>query len=71
MTLAGFGAVIGLAGAYLATRALATQLFGISRLDPMTHLGVILLLLGVSLIACFVPAWRASRIDPSVALRAD
>ncbi len=71
MMLVGFGTGIGLTGATLATQALLTLLFGISRLDPMTHLIVILLLLGVSMIACCVPAWRASRIDSSVALRTD
>jgi putative ABC transport system permease protein len=71
MTLTGLGAVIGLSGAVAASRALFTLLFGVSRLDPMTYLGVIALLLGVSLIACWVPAWRAAKVDPSITLRAE
>jgi putative ABC transport system permease protein len=69
MMLAGFGAVIGLIGAALASEAIAAMLFGISRFDPLTYLGVLLLLVVVSAIACTVPAWRAAKIDPTVALR--
>jgi putative ABC transport system permease protein len=47
-------------------RAIVALLFGVSRLDPLTYLGVIALLLGVSGIACWVPAWRAARVDPSI-----
>jgi len=71
MTLTGLGAAIGLGGAALATQALVTLLFGVSRLDPLTYLGVIALLAGVSAIACAAPAWRASRVDPSITLRAE
>jgi predicted permease len=71
MAGAGLGAVIGLSGALVATRAIVTLLFGVSRLDPMTYLGVSALLLGVSAIACWVPAWRAARVDPMVALRCE
>ena len=45
------------------------MLFGVSRLDPVTYLGMIALLAGVSVVACSVPAWRAMRVDPMVALR--
>jgi len=69
MTLAGFGAAIGLVGAALASQAIAAMLFGVSRLDPITYSGVILLLAVVSAVACGVPAWRAAKIDPMVALR--
>jgi putative ABC transport system permease protein len=69
LTLTGLGVVIGLLGAVAAGQALTAMLFGISRLDPITYLGVIVLLGGVSVISCSVPAWRASRIDPMVALR--
>jgi len=69
MTLAGLGAALGLMGAALASQAIAAMLFGVSRLDPVTYLGVILLLAAVSAVACSVPAWRAARIDPMVALR--
>jgi putative ABC transport system permease protein len=71
MTLAAAGTSIGLGAAVLATRAIATLLFGVSRLDPITYLGVATLLLGVSGIACWVPAWRAARVDPAVTLRAE
>jgi putative ABC transport system permease protein len=71
MLLTGLGVAIGLGGAVLASDALITLLFGISRLDPITYSGVIALLAGVSLIACSVPAWRAARVDPSTTLRAE
>lgn len=71
MTLTGLGVVIGLAGAVVATQVIVTLLFGISRLDPTTYLGVIALLAGVSVLACWVPAWRAARVDPSITLRAE
>ena len=69
MTLTSLGAVLGLFGAAAATQALAAMLFGISRFDPLTYVGVVLLLAVVSIIACALPAWRAARIDPMVALR--
>jgi len=71
MTLTGLGVVVGLAGAALASRALITLLFGVSQLDPVTYLGVIALLFAVSGIACWVPAWRAARVDPAITLRAE
>ncbi|MBZ5622248.1 MAG: ABC transporter permease [Acidobacteriia bacterium] len=71
MTLTGLGVVIGLGAAGVASHALVALLFGISRLDPTTYLGVIALLLGVSGVACWVPAWRAARVDPSITLRAE
>jgi ABC-type antimicrobial peptide transport system permease subunit len=60
-----------LAGAVAASQALVSLLFGVQRLDPATYLGVIALLVGVSGVACSVPAWRAARVDPSIALRAE
>ncbi len=71
MTLTSLGIVLGLAGAVVATQALVTLLFGISRLDPATYVGVIALLVGVAGIACWVPAWRAARVDPAITLRAE
>jgi putative ABC transport system permease protein len=71
MTLTVLGVVIGLSGAALASQALVSLLFGVSRLDPVTYLGVIALLAGVSVIACWVPAWRAAHVDPSITLRAE
>jgi putative ABC transport system permease protein len=71
MTLTGVGVLIGLTGAVAATQAIITLLFGVSRLDPITYAGVIALLLGVSGIACWIPAWRAARVDPAITLRAE
>jgi putative ABC transport system permease protein len=71
MALTGLGVVIGLSGAVAASRALVSLLFGVSRLDPLTYLGVIALLASVAAIACGVPAWRAARVDPATTLRAE
>ena len=61
----------GLVGAVIASQSVPTLLFGISQLDLVTYAGVIALLVGVSLIACGVPALRAARVDPLVALRCE
>jgi ABC-type antimicrobial peptide transport system permease subunit len=71
LTLTGLGVVIGLTGAVTATQALVTLLFAVSSLDPITYLGVIALLMGVSVIACWLPARRAASVDPSITLRAE
>jgi putative ABC transport system permease protein len=71
MKLAVFGVVIGLVGAALASQTLVTLLFGVSRLDPFTYLGVIIVLLTVAGIACWIPASRAARVDPAITLRAE
>ncbi len=71
MTLTALGVVIGLMASFAATQAIATLLFGISRLDLVTYIGVIALLLGVASVACWVPAWRASQVDPSITLRSE
>jgi putative ABC transport system permease protein len=70
MALTAAGVVIGLIGAAAASRVIVTLLFGVSRLDPLTYLSVVGVLLGVSGIACWVPAWRAARVDPAITLRA-
>ncbi len=71
MKLTLIGVACGLAGAMAATRGLVTLLFGVTRLDPVTYVGVITLLVTVSAVACWMPAWRAARIDPSITLRAE
>jgi putative ABC transport system permease protein len=67
--MAGLGAVIGLALSFGATRALSTFLFGVSAFDPMVFGGVTASLIGAAVIATLVPARRATRVDPLVALR--
>lgn len=69
MTLTVLGIGIGAVGAIVASQTLTSLLFGVSRLDPLTYLAVIALLVAVAVIACGIPAWRAARIDPIVALR--
>jgi ABC-type antimicrobial peptide transport system permease subunit len=69
--LTGSGVVVGLLGAVVASSAIATMLFGVSRLDAVTYSGVIVILCWVSLLACLVPAWRAVRIDPASTLRSE
>ena len=71
LTLTAIGVAIGLAAAVAASRALTSLLFGISPLDPITYAGVIALLAAVSAGACGLPAWKAARVDPSIALRAE
>jgi ABC-type antimicrobial peptide transport system permease subunit len=69
MQLVGVGVVIGLAAAFGLTRLLAGLLFGVKAGDPLTFGAVAIILTAVALLAAFVPAQRATRIDPILALR--
>ncbi len=71
MRTAAAGIVAGIAGALALTRAMATLLFGVSATDPATFAGIALLLATISALACFIPARRATRVDPIVALRCE
>jgi predicted permease len=71
LVLAAAGAVLGLGGAAALTRLLRSQLYGIQAADPATFAEVTALLVLVALAACIVPAWRAARVDPVVALRSE
>ena len=68
MTLAIIGIVVGLAGAFALTRIISGLLFGVGASDPLTFIAISLLLIFVSLIACYLPARRAARLSPTVAL---
>jgi putative ABC transport system permease protein len=71
MKLALFGLVIGLCGALAITRFLKTLLFGVSATDPLTFVLIAMVLLFASLLACWLPARRATKVDPMIALRSE
>jgi putative ABC transport system permease protein len=69
MLLAGIGITAGIGGALALTRFLRSLLFEITPTDPLTFIGVSLILTAAALLACCIPARRASKVDPMVALR--
>ncbi len=71
MTMTFIGLAIGLVGAFLLSRVMTGLLHGVSPTDPLTFTGVSIVLLAVALLACLIPARRATRVDPIVALRTE
>jgi putative ABC transport system permease protein len=69
LILAGAGLAVGLLGSVVFTRLMASLLFGVSPTDGITLTAVAVLLVGVAMLACYVPARRATQVDPMVALR--
>lgn len=70
LSLVGFGLACGLVVAFVLTRVMASMLFGISATDPITFLSISFVLLAVALLASYIPALRATHVDPMIALRA-
>jgi predicted permease len=71
LVLVGVGIALGIAAAAASGRTIAAMLFGLSPIDPVTYAVVALLLIGVAVLACWLPARRAAKVDPMVALRAE
>jgi putative ABC transport system permease protein len=71
LSMVALGVGIGLAGAAALSRTLRGLVFGIDPMDPPTFAAVALMLVAVSVVACYVPAWRATRIAPVTALRSE
>jgi putative ABC transport system permease protein len=63
------GLILGLAGSFVLTRWIGSSVFGLSVNDPFTFVLVALLVFGVAFVACYIPAWRATKVSPSTALR--
>jgi putative ABC transport system permease protein len=71
MRLLGSGLLLGFVGAFAGARVLRSLLFGVSAADPLIYVAVTLVLAAAALVACWLPARRASRVDPIVTLRAE
>jgi ABC-type antimicrobial peptide transport system permease subunit len=71
LVLAGIGSLIGLAGAIALMRLMASLLFGVNAIDPLTYAGVVVGLVGAAMLASYMPAVRAAGLNPVEALRAD
>jgi predicted permease len=69
LVVTAIGILVGLGAAWAATRVLGSMLFGLSPRDPVTMIGAAVVLIAVAALAAFIPAWRASRVDPMTALR--
>ncbi len=69
MRWTGIGLVVGLAASFAVAKLIAGFLYGVGPADPTAFVGIALLLIGTAYVACYIPARRASRIDPLVALR--
>jgi putative ABC transport system permease protein len=69
--LTAIGLALGLAGAFAAARMLKSMIYGVSPTDPLTFIVITLLLTFVALLACWIPARRATKVDPLVALRCE
>jgi putative ABC transport system permease protein len=71
MSMTFIGLVLGLIGAFFMSRVLVGLLYGVSAKDPLTFTGVSIVLLAIALLACLIPARRATRVDPIIALRTE
>jgi putative ABC transport system permease protein len=69
MMIVTIGLAIGVVGAFAFTRLMSGLLFGVSATDPLTFLTISFLLAGVALLACLLPAQRAAKVDPMIAMR--